>query len=155
MKVRTLLGPDRSRNAPRNAAAGTRLRLFAQSAQAFQAGAVAFRRDLQVARNVSETLVIHQPAKGERPDLALADVLVPIHPGAQRLHAVVEMEGLDERHAQHAIESLECRLVAAVGADVVPGSEDVAGIEADRHPLRALAQVAHGPQLLESASQAG
>src|SRR5438128_11048725 len=116
MKVRTLLGSDCPCNAARSAAASAGLGFFAQSPQALQAGAVAFRRDLQVARNLAESLIVHELAEGERPDLALADVLVPVHPAPQRLHAVVEMEGLEERQAHHPVEPIEGRFIAAVGA---------------------------------------
>src|SRR5438105_12898029 len=87
MKVRTLRGSGGSRNAPPPArGSGLDAKLF----QPQEAGAIPLRRDFQVARDIPKTLVIHELAKRERTDLALADVLVAVDAGTQVLHAVVE-----------------------------------------------------------------
>src|SRR5439155_3136495 len=57
-----------------------------------QAGAVAFGRDLQVPGDIGKSAVVHQPLERQRPDLPLADMLVPVHPATQRLHRIVQME---------------------------------------------------------------
>src|SRR5256885_4362452 len=151
MKVRTLLGGP----PPCNAAAYLGHVLPAQLPQPEEAGAVPFGRNLQESGNLPESLVIDQVAEGNRADLALADVLVPVDPGSERFHRIVEVEGVDGFDPQHLVESFESRCQAFRGGDVVAGGEHVAGVQAHRDPVRTPAEVADGTQLLEAASQAG
>src|SRR5438309_1397356 len=151
MKVRTLRVSEGSRNASPPA---RRTRLDAELLQSREAGAIPFGRDLQVARDIPKTLIIHDLAKCERPDLALADVLVPVDPATQRLHAVVEVERLDQVEPDDPIELVERLVVSPLGREVVASREDVAGIDADRDASGVLAQLTHRAQLFEAASQA-
>src|SRR5207248_7962491 len=150
MKVRTLLGCP----PPCNAAGYLRHTLLAELPQPEEAGAVPLRRDFEEPRNVAESLVIDERPERDRPDLALADVLVAVDAGSERLHRIVEVEGADGLESEHGVESFESGLEAALVPDVVAGRKGVAGVQAYRNPVGATAQVADRAQFLESAPQA-
>src|SRR5438445_865404 len=151
MKVRTLRGSGGSRNAPPPA---RRSGLDPEPLQPQEAGPIPLRRDFQVARDVPKTLIIHELAKREGADLALAHVLVPVDPGTQRLHAVVEVERQDQVEPDDPIDLSEGLVVPPLGRDVIASCEDVAGIDADGDAVGVLAQLTHPAELLEAASQA-
>src|SRR5229473_3528322 len=124
-----------------------------QPLQAEQAGAVPLRRYLKIARDIAESRVIYQPAEGQGPDFSLADVLVAVHPAAQGLHAVVEVEGLEKLNAQRFFELSKRFVKSPVGGNVIPGREHMAGVEAHRHAFGAPAALADLQQLLEGPAQ--
>ena len=100
-------------------------------------GRVELRR-LEQHRQPREPRIVQQPPERLEPEASLADVLVPIDAAAARLLRVVQVEHLDPVEADDAIELVERRVVALVGADVVAGGQQVAGIEADADARRAV-----------------
>src|ERR1041384_4003362 len=104
-----------------------------------QARPISLRRNLQVAGDFGESLVVDQPAEGQGADLSLADLLVAVDAAAARLHRVVQVKGARLFDAQQLVEAGESLVVAPVAGDVVSGGEDVAGVEADGDALGALA----------------
>src|SRR6187431_2298727 len=68
-----------------------------------------------------EARVVQQKAKGLEADLALADVLVAVDAGAERLLRVVEMERADVVEADVLFHLVDRARVALPGADLVAG----------------------------------
>src|SRR3954471_9369169 len=151
MKVRTLLGYPPPCNAPGRLGR----RPGPQLPQSQEAGSVPLRRNLQEPGNLPESLVVDELAERECPDGALADVRVTVDTGSERLHGIIEVEGADGADPENPVELFESGLVTGLGGDVVPGGEDMAGVEADGDAIRGAAPVADRPQLLESAAHAG
>src|SRR3954470_1128992 len=151
MKVRTLLGYPPPCNAPGRLGR----RPGPQLPQSQEAGSVPLRRNLQEPGNLPESLVVDELAERECPDGALADVRVTVDTRSERLHRIIEVEGADGPDPEYPVELFESRLITALGGDVVPGGEDVAGVEADRDAIRGAAPVAGSPQLLAFACPPG
>ena len=83
-------------------------------------------------------------------NLALADAGVAVLVAAARVLAVIEMDGLEARKADDAVE-LRQHLVEVL-ADVVTAVPDVAGVEADAELCAEFDAVDDGAQLLERAA---
>jgi hypothetical protein len=81
---------------------------------------------------------------GERfeAEAALSDVLVPIHAAPARFLRIVRVERAQAIDADDAVEGGERFLVTRVRNDVVTGSGQMAGVQADAHVRRAI-QVLH------------
>ena len=100
--------------------------------------------------------MIGKPGIGKQPperfetDESFADMLVPIDSTAARLLRVVAMEDVEPIEADDALERLERVVVAGRVSDVVSGCEQVAGIEADADPGRAIEMRQDRGQMLES-----
>src|SRR2546428_7234482 len=152
----TLAAPGEGGNAGMAAMSGM---LLPQPLEALQARPVPFRWDLEKPGNIAESRVIYQPPECQGADFALADVLVPIDPGTERLHRIVQMEGLEQSDAQHPLELPERLVVSAIAGDVVPGGEHVERIQADgayggtQQSFPHLAQISEHPP--QSAALAG
>src|SRR5437899_10850222 len=82
-------------------AAGLSGSLLPQALEPQQARPVPFGGDLEEARNVAKSRVIHEAAESAQPDFTLAHVLVPVDAAPQRLHRIVELERLEEPDAPH------------------------------------------------------
>src|SRR3954462_12085342 len=132
MKVRTLLGYPPPCNAP----GGFGRRPGPQLPEPQEAGSVPFWRNLEESGNLPESLVVHELAERECPDGALADVRVTVDTRSERLHRIIEVEGADGPDPENPVELFESGLITALGRDVVPGGEDVAGVEAGRAAIR-------------------
>src|SRR4029450_113928 len=87
--------------------------------------------------------------------LAAADLLVAIEPGAQRLLGVVQVQGDDPPPAGHANRAGHRVPVAAGRPDVVAGREEMAGVQTDAHAVSIGDRPEHRGQLLEAAADAG
>src|SRR5438132_13796343 len=97
----TLAAPGEGGNAGMAAMSGM---LLPQALEPLQARPVPFRWDLEKPGNIAESRVIYQRPECQGADFALAAVLVPIDPGAVRLHRTVQMEGVEESAAQHLLD---------------------------------------------------
>src|SRR4030095_10001723 len=88
-------------------------------------------------------------------ELAAADLLVAIEPGAQRLLGVVQVKGDDPPPAEHANRAGHRVPVAAGRADVVAGREEMAGVQTDAHAVSIGDRPDHRGQLIEATADAG
>src|SRR3954451_21843471 len=111
-------------------------------------------RRLQQFRDAAEALVVQQKSKGLDADLAVADVLMPVDPRAERLLRVVEMKRADVFDSDVRFERIDRPLVIVAIAKLVSRGEDVAGIETDADALLVIDQRDDPSQLLEGAAEA-
>ena len=82
-------------------------------------------------------------------------MLVSIDAAAARLFRIIHVEDLEAREADGAAEPAEGVAITGVGADVVTGCEQMAGVEADTDPRGSADQVENLRQLLESVTEVG
>jgi len=89
--------------------------------------------------------------------MSLPQMLVAIGVATERLLGVVEMEHTQAVAANLAIELLPRRGVSLFRADIVPGDEDVAGIEADPDAIVKFrwGQFEQAPEMPETAAKIG
>ena len=97
--------------------------------------------------------MIDDAAKGRLPQIALADAGVAVLVGAQRVHAVVDVDGLQPLQPDNAVELRQHAV--DVARDVVPRVGDVAGVHAHAHLGVQRHAVQYLPQLLEPAAHLG
>src|ERR1035441_4499809 len=96
-------------------------------------------------------------AKGLGADVALANLGVAIHAGAQRRLGIVGVKDVDMVEIQNALRLAESGAQAGHGRDVETRGEQVAGVQAvtDREIARATRQNVDGPQFLKAAAHRG
>src|ERR1017187_2638921 len=96
-------------------------------------------------------------AKGLGADVALADLGVAIHAGAQRRFGIVGVKDVDMVEIQNALRLAESGAQAGHGGDVETRGEQVAGVQAvpDREIAPAACQIADGSQFLKAAAHRG
>ena len=87
-------------------------------------------RRLKEHRQVAEPPIVDDAAEWLEPEAALADVFVTIDTAAERLLGIVQVQHLEAIESDQAPELFERRRVAFRRAEVVPGREQMAGIEA-------------------------
>src|SRR5205807_34813 len=85
--------------------------------------------------NFSETAVAHDESKSVETDFPLTNVFMSIHARVARGFGIVHMNGGQALETDHAIELTKRFLDRSFSADVVTGSEDVCGVEADANSL--------------------
>src|SRR5690242_21709634 len=84
--------------------------------------------------------------------MAAPDLLVPVEAGAEPLLGVVEMKGPDPAQPEESAAPFHRGPVARIGADVVARRKQMAGVEADAHPVRLLDRGHYRGQILEGAA---
>src|SRR4051812_18657456 len=105
-------------------------------------------RGLEEHRRLPEPPVVDEAAERLEADVPFADVRVPIDAAAERLLRIVHMEGAQPGEPDCTTEPLERRGVAFRGGQVVPGREQMTGIEADAEPAVAAHQLDDRRELL-------
>src|SRR5207249_10431926 len=88
----------------------------------------AFRR-FESVRDFSKWPAAHDVAECVQADLALSDVLMPVHPRAARGFGIVQMNGSEAIESDYAIEFAKRFLSPGFAADVAAGSENVRGVQ--------------------------
>ncbi len=106
-------------------------------------------------RDPSQAGISDQVAKRFEADRPLADVLVTVHAASQFLLAVVDVNDLEGGDAHDLIEYTENAVIIVKGPDVVAGSKQMAGIQADTGSLRQSDLIQEQRDLLEAMPQRG
>ena len=83
---------------------------------------------LEQYRNTVKPRIVHQPPKSLRPNLPLANILVPINFRAEGLFAIVAVNRVEVLQTHDSIKI--CPDAVVVVRDVVASGKDMAGIEA-------------------------
>lgn len=110
-------------------------------------------RRLEDLRHRREAPVAHQQPERRTPHEAAPDVLMAIHPAAEVLLRVVDVEAADPLEADPPVDLLEDRCVPFRRAEVVAGREQMAGVHAHSQPLPCAAAREDLLQVLEAVSQ--
>src|SRR5690606_34894220 len=100
-----------------------------------------------------EPRIIDQVPESLQSDLTLADMGVPVPVAPERILRVVEVDGLHANDADCRVELSHHLGIPLRGAEVIPGSEDMTGIDADAHSILRLDLVDDGRQFLERPSE--
>src|SRR2546427_726537 len=99
--------------------------------------------------------VIHEESERLLSELPLADVLVAVELRSEVAHGIVQMERADPTHSDGLIDRAEQRIVAVPRSEVVPGSEGVAGVDANPEAIRMRGALHHFGELLEPIADDG
>src|SRR4029077_6480347 len=87
-------------------------------------------------RDFSKSPAPHDEEECVQADLALSDVLMPVHPGAARGFGIVQMNSSETVESDYAIEFAKRSLSPGFAADVVAGGENVRGVQTNTKALR-------------------
>ncbi len=98
---------------------------------------------------VGEPWVVDKAPEGGFADFTIAEVVVAIYPGADGLLAVVTVDDFNAITPDQTVEFGECGFVGVGSANVVPGGEDVASIEANCEVVGVASEVKDLGEMLE------
>jgi inner membrane protein len=104
-------------------------------------------------RQPCKTVVVQQSPERFETKAAVANVLVPVYPAAARLLGIVGVEHFDPIDPDESIERLKGLPIPGVAHDVVPGRDEMAGVQADSDPLGAIQMRDHRREMLEAMSE--
>jgi len=102
----------------------------------------------------SETEVVDKVPKTFGSDLALAYVGMTINPGAEVGLGVIQMERNDTLQTDQGNGTGDCLIPAGRSPDIIPSSEEVRRIDADREPGFGLHSLNDGCQVFQTLSEA-
>jgi len=104
-------------------------------------------------RHIGKARIVDDQTESVQPNVTLADVFVAVFAAAQIELAVVEVETFELFQADIFVESLHHDGVILSVAEIIAGSQHMAGIEADANPIRLGASFTNGAELLEAVAQ--
>lgn len=104
---------------------------------------------------VLESGVIQQMSKAGEANTALTDMLMPIYPAAKLFFGVIEVKEVQVGETDFPVKLLHGLLVPLCSADIITGSENVAGIQADTDLIGKPGPASDEAELTETASQPG
>lgn len=82
-----------------------------------------------------EASIVEDIGKCGCADIALTDVLVPIHAALIFRFCVVEMEGFESLKPDNIVKLIKSRFAIRFGSHVVAGGKDMARIQTDPKPI--------------------